>query len=159
VYELGYAANIDSPDPENPTFIHRDEQRALDYLADNPRPGGVLSRSYLGALVPATTGRRVFVGDCLWSQPHCYDRVHAARILFAGQMPAATARTFVRQTGAAFMLADCESPVNLPKLLGPMIAGTRSFGCARVYELRSPSPPTGALAESGADAAVRATRG
>jgi hypothetical protein len=159
VWELGYAIDIAAPDPENPTFIHRDEQRALDYLNSNPKRGGVLARSFLGALIPASTGRRVFVGDCLWSQPHCYERVHNARILFAGQMPAAAARTFVRQTGATFLLSDCESPVDLPRLLGPgMIAGTRRFGCARVYEVDRPSPPTGALAESGADAAVRATR-
>ncbi|MFL5831680.1 MAG: hypothetical protein ACJ76X_17320 [Solirubrobacteraceae bacterium] len=159
VWELGYAIDIAAPDPQNPTFIHHDEQRALNYLADNPKAGGVLTRSFLGALIPASTGRRVFVGDCLWSQPHCYERVHAVRILFAGQMPAATARTFVRQSGATFLLSDCESPVDLPKLLGPgMIAGSRRFGCARVYEVDRPRPATGFLAESGADAAVRATR-
>ena len=50
-------------------------------------------------------------------------------------------------------------PVDLPKLLGPgMIAGSRRFGCARVYEVDRPGPATGFLAESGADAAVRATR-
>jgi hypothetical protein len=159
VWELGYAVDIAAPDPENPTFIHRDEQRALDYLAGLRQPGGVLTRSYLGAIVPAKTGRRVFVGDCLWSQPHCYERVHNARILFADQMPAAAARTFVRQSGAALLLADCESPVNLPRLLGPgMIAGSRRFGCARVYELDNPGPATGPLAQSRAHAAVRATR-
>src|SRR5436305_1627939 len=124
VWELGYAIDIATPDPQNPTFIHRDEQRALNYLADNPKAGGVLTRSFLGALIPASTGRRVFVGDCLWSQPHCYERVHAVRILFAGQMPPATARTFVRQSGATFLLSDCESPVDPPQSLGPaVIAG------------------------------------
>ncbi len=158
VFELKNAADTVAPQPINPTFIKADERDALNYLAASKTPGGVLSRSYLGALVPAKTGRRVFVGDCLWSQPHCYERVHGARVLFGGGMTPRTARTFVKQTGAAFVLSDCESPANIPKLLGPMILGTKRFGCARVYELDAPSPPTGPLAESRADAAVRATR-
>ncbi len=158
VFELQNAAETVAPQAINPTFITRDERDALNYLATNKTPGGVLSRSYLGALVPAKTGRRVFVGDCLWSQPHCYERVHGARVLFGGGMSARTARTFVKQSGAAFILSDCESPADIPKLLGPMVLGTKRFGCARVYELDAPSPPTGPLAESRSDAAVRATR-
>lgn len=158
VFELANAAHVAAPDPINPTFIHRDERDALNYLAKDPKPGGVLSRSYLGALIPAKTGRRVFVGDCLWSQPHCFERVHGARVLFGGGMTRIQARTFVRQSGAAFVLSDCESTANIPRLLGPMVVSTEQFGCARVYELDAPSPPTGPLAESRADAAVRATR-
>ncbi|MGZ6617651.1 MAG: hypothetical protein ACXVFQ_24910 [Solirubrobacteraceae bacterium] len=157
-FELTNAADTVAPQPINPTFIEAGERDALNYLAANKTPGGVLSRSYLGALVPAKTGRRVFVGDCLWSQPHCYERVHGARVLFGGGMTPRTARTFVKQTGAAFVLSDCESPANIPKLLGPMILSTKRFGCARVYELDAPSPPTGPLAESRANAAVRAPR-
>ena len=86
VFELKNAADTVAPQPINPTFIKADERDALNYLAASKTPGGVLSRSYLGALVPAKTGRRVFVGDCLWSQPHCYERVHGARVLFGGGM-------------------------------------------------------------------------
>jgi hypothetical protein len=114
----------------------------------------VLTRSYLGILVPQMTGRRVFVGDCLWSQPGCWDRVHASQDLFDAAIPAATARRFVRQTGASFLLADCTASPNLPQLLGPVISATRTFGCARVYTVANPGP----LAESGGDAAFRAAR-
>jgi hypothetical protein len=158
LYELGHAADLLTPDPQNPTFIARDEQRAIQDLAKNPRPGGVFTRSYLGAVLPAKTGRRVFVGDCLWSQPNCYDRVNAAQALFSGSMPDAAARTLIRQSGAAFVLADCQSPADLDRVLGTMAVNARRFGCARIYEVASPSRPSGPLAESPPDAAVRATR-
>ncbi|MBV9916200.1 MAG: hypothetical protein JO153_06820 [Solirubrobacterales bacterium] len=158
LYELGHAADLLTPDPQNSTFIARDEQRALKDLAKNPQPGGVFTRSYLGAIVPAKTGRRVYVGDCLWSQPNCYGRVGAAQELFSGTMPDEAARTLIRQSGARFVLADCQSPVDLDRVLGTMAADVRRFGCARIYELTSPSRPSGPLAESPRDAAVRATR-
>jgi hypothetical protein len=154
LWELGYAFNIAAPITDNASFIHRGEQHALDYLAHLRKPGGVLTRSYLGILVPQMTGRRVFVGDCLWSQPGCWDRVHASQDLFDAAIPAGTARRFVRQTGATFLLADCTASPNLPKLLGPLISDTRTFGCARVYTVANPGP----LAESGGDAAFRAAR-
>ncbi len=81
--------------------FRRDERDALTYLASDKQPGGVLSRAHLGALVPAKTGRRTFVGDCLWSQPHCDTRLYAVKQLFTGTMTPAAARAFVRQTGAA----------------------------------------------------------
>ena len=83
VDELKFARQLAAPTPENPNFITRDEHQALNYLAKTPDRGGVLTRSYLGALIPAKTGRRTFVGDCLWSQPGCYNRVGIAQQLFA----------------------------------------------------------------------------
>lgn len=157
LFELDNAADVAAPDPANPTFIKPDERDALRYLANDSTRGGVMTQSYLGALVPAQTGRRVFVGDCLWSQPNCYERVGGARSLFGGQMTAGQARTFVKQSGAAFLLSDCESPADLPKLLGTMIVSAKHFGCAAVYELQAPDPPTGPLAELRPDASVRAT--
>ena len=53
------------------TSSRPDEKRALDYLARDKDPGSVMTRSYLGALVPGRTGRRTYVGDCLWSEPGC----------------------------------------------------------------------------------------
>jgi hypothetical protein len=157
-FELKNAADTVAPQPANATFIPRGERDALAYLAKDKQPGGVLSRAHLGALVPARTGRRTFVGDCLWSQPHCDTRLYAVKRLFTGTMTPAAARTFVRQSGAAFVLADCQTPSDIPKLLGSMVIATKRFGCASVYQLDAPSPPTGPLAESRPDAAVRATR-
>jgi hypothetical protein len=157
-FELKNAADTVAPQPANATFIPRGERDALAYLAKDRQPGGVLSRAHLGALVPARTGRRTFVGDCLWSQPHCDTRLYAVKRLFTGTMTPAAARAFVRQSGAAFVLADCQTPSDIPKLLGSMVIATKRFGCASVYQLDAPSPPTGPLAESRPDAAVRATR-
>ena len=39
--------------------------------ARNKERGGVIARFYLGAVIPAETGRRTYVGHCLWSEPDC----------------------------------------------------------------------------------------
>ena len=155
--ELENARVLAAPTPGNANFILHDERRALDYLADIHQPGGVLTRSYLGATVPERTGRRTLIGDCLWSQPHCLQRSAFAQDLFDGEMTIAQARRFVRQSGAAFVLADCSTTADLRKLLRPMIISARHFGCATVYQLVTPSPPDGPLAESRPDASVRAS--
>ena len=157
-YELNNARRLVTPSPDNANFISSNERSALDYLEDDRTPGGVLSRSYLGAVVPGKTGRRTLIGDCLWSEPHCYQRVSAAQMLFDGVLSPGVARTFVRRTGARFVLADCQSRANLTRTLGRLIVSVRRFGCASVYELDAPGRPTGPLAQSRAHAAVRASR-
>ncbi len=156
-YQLNNARRLAAPTPDNANFIERDERSALDYLADDRDPGGVLTRSYLGATVPEKTGRRTLVGDCLWSQPHCFQRVDVAQALFDGTLRGPAARRFVRQTGAAFVLADCSTSADLTKTLRPLTVAIHHFGCATVYELVQPGRAEGPLAESREDAAVRAT--
>jgi hypothetical protein len=157
VYLLNYARQSAAPKTDNANFIQRDEHRALQYLAKDPDKGGVLARSYMGQVIPATTGRRTLVGDCLWSEPNCYVRVQAARDLFHGNLKPEDARQFVEQSGARFVLADCAVHKNLTKVLAPLTVSVARFGCATVYELGSPSQPEGPLAQSSPDAAVRAT--
>jgi hypothetical protein len=159
VYLLGLARATAAPQTDNANFIDRDERAALRFLEDDPDPGGVLSRSYMGEVIPATTGRRTLVGDCLWSEPNCYVRVQATRDLFHGKLRPEDARQFVMQSGARFVLADCAVHKDLTPVLAPLSVSVRRFGCATVYELGSPGHPEGPLAESSADAAVRATRG
>ncbi len=159
VYLLEFARQMAAPLPDNANFIARDERAALRYLERDPDPGGVLSRSYMGEVIPATTGRRTLVGDCLWSQPNCYVRVQAARDLFHGELKPEDARQFVKQSGARFVLSDCAVHKDLARELAPLTVSVRRFGCATVYELGSPGQPEGPLAESPANAAVRATRG
>jgi hypothetical protein len=151
-YELGNAANTVAPSPENANFIARDERSALDYLEDDRDPGGVLSRSYLGAVVPGKTGRRTLVGDCLWSEPHCYERGKTAQALFDGTLRPSVARRFVRRTGARFVLADCQSKANLTNTLASLVVSVRRFGCASVYEIAS---PPGGLLRAGPGALLR----
>ena len=135
VKELSIAHSLAAPTPENANFIKRDERTALIYLAHDKQPGSVMTRSYLGAAVPGKTGRRTYVGDCLWSEPQCLGLTANAATLFQGSMTPATARSFVLNSGARFVLADCETTADLPKLLGPIIRSARGFGCAAVYEV------------------------
>jgi hypothetical protein len=118
------------------TFVERGEQRALRYLADSRDQGGVLANTHVGLIVPATTGRHTYSGECLWSQPHCDLRMARSNDLFTGAYGPARARAFVRSTGARFVLKDCASSVDLNKLLGPMVVSEKLFGCAAVYEVR-----------------------
>jgi hypothetical protein len=116
-------------------FVNRSERRALDYLASLPQQGGVLTRSYLGTVVPGVSGRPTYVGNSYWS-PRFSLRVATADNFFLGRMPVDAARTFVRSTAAKFMLVDCSSRRDLDLELAPLIAAVRRFGCAGVYVLR-----------------------
>ncbi len=142
VEELRAANAYVAPAPGNANFIAADEQRALEYLASDPQSGGVLTRSYLGLLIPAETGRHTYLGACQWSQPHCQARqrlVH--RVFQTPHIAARTVRSEVLGTGARFVLAsDCTLPgKNLDELLAPITTTTRRFGCATVYSIRSPN--------------------
>ncbi len=157
-YALAIAHQYTDPTPGNANFITRDERDALAYLSRDPDPGGVLTQFYLGEAVPARTGRRTFVGDCLWSEPKCMPRSLQVDALFDGSMSPRAARRFVRETGARFILFSCAKHANLTRELRPLVASVTHFGCASVYELQPPGPATGPLAELRSDAAVRATR-
>ena len=72
VKELSIAHSLAAPTPGNANFITRDERSALDYLAHDKEPGSVMTRSPTSAPpCPGRTGRRTYVGDCLWSEPDC----------------------------------------------------------------------------------------
>jgi hypothetical protein len=116
--------------------IGRSTWRAIDYLADDPQPGGVLARRAVGRLVPGETGRHTYVGNPFWSQPDPVRRQQLVSELSEGRMRPSQARAFVRSTGARFLLAGCGShPRRLARELGPLIVSERRFGCAGVYQL------------------------
>jgi hypothetical protein len=123
-----------------PYYIVRGEQRALDWLEHDPRPGGVLAPMYSGFFVPYTTGRETYVGALSWS-PHFAARRRMADLLFSGRMAPAPARAFVASTHARFLYADCRGLPDLRPELAPMLESVRRFGCATVYVLR-PRPDT-----------------
>jgi hypothetical protein len=85
--------------------------------------------------VPGRTGRRTYVGNCLWSEPNCDVRATTSRALFNGSLSPSAARRFVRTSGARFLLADCTTRADMRKLLGPLIRSVHGFGCAAVYEV------------------------
>lgn len=133
--ELHIAEGLAAPTPNNANFIKSDERDALDYLNQVKAPGSVMTRSYLGAAVPGKTGRRTYVGDCLWSEPGCLTLTNNANMLFKGSLTPAAAQSFVLQSGARFVLADCQTTADMRKLLGPIIRSAHGFGCAAVYEV------------------------
>jgi hypothetical protein len=158
-WELKIADGYMGPQPGNGNFIKRDERAALTYLDHDRDDGGVLSRVYLGLLVPARTGRPTFVGDCLWSEPHCGTRQYVTKQLFTGQLRPPAAQSLVRRSGARFVLADCRTTFDLSRALRPLLVSVHRFGCASVYEVNAPGPPEGALAELPAHAASVRTPG
>jgi hypothetical protein len=157
-YAMAIAHTYTRPTPGNANYITDDERDALTFLDRDPEPGGVLTRFYLGEIVPGRTGRKTLVGDCLWSEPRCITRSLTADALFVGAMSRAQARRFVRRSGARFLLADCRGHRDMARLLGPMVSSVHRFGCAAVYELDAAGRATGPLAELPPDAAVRAPR-
>ena len=124
-------------DGNDANFITEDENQALEWLARTPGSGGVLTSPYLGTAVPGRTGRPTWVGNQFWS-PDFFTRAIATHDLFQGQSPQAT-RTFVRGTGARFVLADCRPHVDLTPKLAPILVASHTFGCSKVWEVRPPT--------------------
>jgi hypothetical protein len=118
-----------------PYYLLHDEQRALDWLEHDPRPGGVLSAEYLSNVVPYSTGRETYLGAVSWT-PNYLLRLAKSNLLFDGRMPVRESRVYVRGSRARFLLSSCRPSADLTRVLGPMLARTHDFGCARVYELR-----------------------
>ncbi len=148
VYLMASNISLVKPQSGNPNFITQEEQQALRYLAREPVKGGVLTRFYLGTVVPARTGRSTYVGDCLWSEPNCSGRAQTTQALLDGHLDPARARRFVASTGARFLLTDCSTAGNLDRMLAPLTASVTRFGCVDVYRLIP--------AQSAAHAALRA---
>ena len=120
----------------DPYFVFAGEQRALDALERDPRPGGVLAPAYGGHMLPYRTGREVYVGALSWT-PDWEERVIETQALFEDGMPAARARALVRGSGARFAFVDCRPGLlDLEATLGPLVEDTRRYGCATVYVLR-----------------------
>ena len=131
--ELTGALPYIAPAAANANFIDPHEQHALAYLAADPQPGGVLTRSYLALITPAQTGRHTYLGSCQWSQPNCPGRQALAhRVLETPGIPPPAIRADVLGTGARFVLAsNCTLPgKNLDTILAPITLSTHHFGCA-----------------------------
>jgi hypothetical protein len=138
VNRLQFSARLLEPARDSASLIATGEARALRFLAATRTPGGVLSDYRLGLLVPERTGRRVYLGDQYWSQPDSRRRWHQMFELLGGFWKPATARRFVRESGARFLISDCpRHPRWVRDELAAIAARVRSFGCVRVYELRA----------------------
>jgi hypothetical protein len=123
-----------------PYSISRSDHAALEFLAQTPIRGGVLARTYAGALVPAFTGRQTWVGHASWT-PQFLQRALLAERLIRGAGTNTSTVGFVRATGARFVFADCQAQPGLAADLRPLVAKARRFGCATVFTLRGPAQP------------------
>ncbi len=135
IYMLKYGQKSVKPRRGNANFISHGESEALSYLAHDPQTGGVLTRFYLGMVVPAQTGRQTYTGNCYWSEPNCRYRSVTAEELLAGELSPQKARAFVQSTGARFVLGDCRA-TNLTATLQPITSAVHRFSCATVYVVR-----------------------
>jgi hypothetical protein len=134
-YEMSIAPDYMAPGVANANFISHDMHRALDFLSADREPGGVLTRGYLGVIVPGLTGRNTYVGGCQWSQPNCSGRMTGALALFGGSTTPQAARAFVLGTTARFVLSGCKWGDDLSHVLAPITRSVHRFGCASVYVL------------------------
>jgi hypothetical protein len=115
--------------------FERDDKQALDYVKHAPRPGHVLASGYLAPAAWPFTGRMSYAASSLLSGDYAVGRAEAAR-LFSGSMQPDVARRFVNRIGAVYVIAGCEAKApDLRSALGQLVAGTRRFGCATVYEI------------------------
>ncbi|HMI69144.1 MAG TPA: hypothetical protein VK510_04050 [Solirubrobacteraceae bacterium] len=120
----------------DPYFVFGGEQRALDALERDPRPGGVIAPTYAGHMLPYRTDREVYVGALSWT-PDWAQRVRETQALFEGPMGATQARALVRRSQARFAFVDCRPHLrDLTALLGPLVERVDRYGCATVYVLR-----------------------
>ena len=111
--ELAFAHTLAAPTQGNANFITRDEHAALTYLAHSKIRGAVMTQPYLGAAVPGKTGRRTYVGDCLWSEPNCWGLTLVTQALFGGRTTPAAARSLIVSSGVRFVLADCTTTADM----------------------------------------------
>jgi hypothetical protein len=92
---------------------------------------------YSGLAVPYKTGRESWLGEISWT-PHFDRRRDQAAALFSGRLTSPQAVALVRSAGVRFLFADCLERANLEPVLRGHLDAVRRFGCATVYQLRSP---------------------
>lgn len=139
-YEMSTARRLTAPGPlqgqasgpGDANFVSHSEREALTYLAQDPTPGGVLTRFYLGTVVPGLTGRPTYVGNPYYS-PDYFRRIALTDELFLGVLGPSAARAEALNTRARFLLADCRSPSDLSSELAPISRSVHRFGCATVF--------------------------
>jgi hypothetical protein len=136
-YELINAHHWMRPQRNDGNFIFHSEQRAVSFLARDRQPGSVLAEYYLGAVIPAETGRHTYIGDVLWSVPDYNLRFTRTFRLFEWPESDSSARQFVLSTGAKFVLEDCHGHAGgLVRKLHPITVASYTFGCATVMQIR-----------------------
>ena len=128
-----------------PYYVFGGEDEALKFLERSATPGGVLTDTYGGLMVPALAGRESYIGPFSWT-PSWDVRANITGTFFAGKLSPRAAQRFVLGTGARFVFQECkgrvQAPLSLKADLGRLVESTHNFGCARVYVLK-PYPREG----------------
>ena len=115
-------------------YVPASDEQALKWVSAHAPPGGVVAPTPFAIIVPAATGRRVWVGHGYWSRDY-FPRSRQASALFRGHLRPARARAFVRSTGAALLISDCAHHADLATALRSLLALVQRFGCSAVYVL------------------------
>jgi hypothetical protein len=118
-------------------YITPDEGKALDFLAADPRPGGVLARLPISTEVPTFTGRHTWMGHPQWT-PGFITRNDTAEAIFGGSLSSAQTRQTIEAIGATYVVVRCQDRGDFDQVLAGDIAETHQFGCVRVYRLSIP---------------------
>jgi hypothetical protein len=132
--EFGISVSDTFPGDQPPVAIRGGEREAMRWLASAP-DGGVFTTAGVGLAVPALSGQDVWVAHFTWS-PAYRERATLAEQAVSGQLPDERARAVVTGSGARYVLVPCGASPNLARALGPISAGSRDFGCARVVTVR-----------------------
>jgi hypothetical protein len=116
-------------------YLPQSDAQALDWVAQHGPAGGILAPTPFAVVVPAQTGRPVWVGHGYWSENYPKQSREADR-LFGGRMSENASRAFVAFTRATVLVSDCRHPADLTRRLGSEVGAVHRFGCARVYVVK-----------------------
>jgi hypothetical protein len=120
-------------------YLPQSDAQALDWVARHGPAGGILAPTPFAVVVPAQTGRPVWVGHGYWSENYPEQSREADR-LFGGRMSETASRAFVSLTRATVLVSDCRHPADLTRRLGSEVGAVHHFGCARVYVVNPVKP-------------------
>ncbi len=97
-----FSTRIKETEKNNPWFyLPIEYKNSFDYLS-NTRNDGILSSYIPGNLIPAYTGKKVFLGHTIQT-PHFYEREKKVQDFYSGAMDSKAAYNFLRQNNIHYV--------------------------------------------------------